>query len=560
MFCYQCQEAARNTGCTFKGICGKTAEIANLQYAALEMTKVLSYWNTEARKFHLDNRDISHFVINILFATITNANFDDAWFMEQIKYGATLRQQIQESLSQYDKENPDKELAKKMATYPKRVYWNPLDSEWTQEKLQDYGLMHNPLSEANEDIRSLQELTFYGLKGMAAYVDHAYVLGYEDPEIYAFMEEKLTQMIESPAKVDFWVQNTLKTGEFGVTAMALLDKANTSTFGHPEPTEVSLGVKEGPGILISGHDLLDLKELLEQTEGKGINIYTHGEMLPANAYPELKKYPHLVGNYGGSWWHQNKEFATFNGPILLTTNCLVPPKDTYLDRLYTTGNVGWPNVPHIPDRKAGTQKDFSSIIARALETSTPDQLEDKKITIGFAHNSVLSRAGDVIELIKAGDIKRFVVMAGCDGRMKNRGYFTDVAQNLPKDTIILTAGCAKYRYNKLDLGDIKGIPRVLDAGQCNDSYSLAVIALKLAEAFGTESINDLPLSFDIAWYEQKAVLVLLALLHLGVKKIRLGPTLPAFLSPNVIDVLVKNFDIKPTDSVLGDIEMMMAGN
>jgi len=411
----------------------------------------------------------------------------------------------------------------------------------------------------NEDVRSLRELLVYGLKGIAAYADHAAVLGHEDPAIYSFLLDALASTTEDLSQ-DKMVEMVMKAGETAVTVMALLDKANTSAYGQPELTKVNIGVGARPGILISGHDLKDLEELLEQSKDAGIDIYTHGEMLPAHYYPAFKKYDHLVGNYGNAWWQQQKEFDSFNGPILLTTNCIVPVRDSYKDRIYTTGRVAYPGVTHIPDRKNGSPKDFSAIIEKARGCKPPTELESGEITGGFAHNQVLALADKVVAAVKTGAIKRFVVMAGCDGRQKGRSYYTEVAENLPKDTIILTAGCAKYRYNKLDLGDIGGIPRVLDAGQCNDSYSLAVVALKLKEVFGLADINELPISFDIAWYEQKAVTVLLALLHLGVKGIRLGPTLPAFLSPNVAKVLVDNFDIKPIGDVQGDIAAMMAGN
>jgi len=419
------------------------------------------------------------------------------------------------------------------------------------------GVMADP--NLDEDVRSLRQLLTYGLKGLAAYADHAYILGHYNDDLLAFLQEALVATTDEDASADDLVGTVLKCGEMGVQAMALLDQANTSTYGYPEPTQVNIGVREGPAILISGHDLRDLDELLQQTEGTGVNVYTHGEMLPANAYPAFKKHPHFVGNYGGSWWRQQKEFEKFGGAILMTTNCIVKPKESYRDRMFTTGLVGWPAVPHIPDRQDGGQKDFGPVIAKALESGSPQELEQGTIPIGFAHAAVLSVADKVVEAVKSGAIKRFVVMAGCDGRHKTRQYYTEVAKGLPRDTVILTAGCAKYRYNKLDLGDINGIPRILDAGQCNDSYSLVVIAQKLAEAFGLSDINDLPVSYDIGWYEQKAVIVLLALLSLGVKKIRLGPTLPAFISPNVLKVLVESFDIKPITTVEEDLAAMMVG-
>ncbi len=423
------------------------------------------------------------------------------------------------------------------------------------EKAKSVGI----LATENEDVRSLRELLIIGLKGIAAYADHAAVLGFEKDEIYDFLMEALASTTKD-LSVDEMIALVMKAGEVAVTTMATLDEANTSTYGHPEITEVNLGVGDKPGILISGHDLKDMQELLKQTEGTGVDVYTHGEMLPSNSYPAFKKYDHLVGNYGGSWWHQNKEFESFNGPILMTTNCIIPMKknNTYQDRIFTTGMTGFPGVKHIADRPQGGSKDFSEIIELAKKCSPPEEIETGKIVAGFAHNQVLALADKVVDAVKSGAIKRFVVMAGCDGRQKSRSYFTEVAEALPKDAVILTAGCAKYRYNKLDLGDIGGIPRILDAGQCNDSYSLAVIALKLKEVFELDDINDLPISFDIGWYEQKAVTVLLALLHLGVKGIRLGPTLPAFLSPTVVKVLVENFDIKPIGEVQADVEAMMA--
>jgi hydroxylamine reductase len=414
-------------------------------------------------------------------------------------------------------------------------------------------------SSLDEDIRSLRELIIYGLKGIAAYTDHAYVLGKEDSEILAFIQEMLEATTNDDLGVEELTNFVLKTGEMGLRAMNLLDNANTGAYGHPEISQVYLGVKPGPGILVSGHDLLDLEELLQQTQGSGVNVYTHGEMLPAHAYPAFKKYPHFVGNYGGSWWQQREEFEQFGGPILMTTNCIVRPKDSYKDRLFTTGQAGYPGCPHIPEREPGKQKDFSAVIKMANESQEPKLLEDKTITTGFAHHTVLEHAPEIINAIQSGEIKRFVVMGGCDGRQPSRQYYTDVAQALPEDAVILTAGCAKYRYNKLDLGSINGIPRLLDAGQCNDSYSLIRTAQALAEAFSVNDVNDLPISYDIAWYEQKAVIVLLALLHLGIRKIRLGPTLPAFLSPNVINVLVKNFNLQPIGDVEQDVAAMMNG-
>jgi len=452
--------------------------------------------------------------------------------------------------------------------------WVPEKSDLPEllEKGRSVGVMANP--DLDEDVRSLRELLVYGLKGMGAYIHHAEVLGFRDEGVSAFLHEALAASADDAATVERALAMVQKCGQMGVEAMALLDRANTATYGDPEPTQVNLGVREGPAILVSGHDLRDLDELLKQTEGTGVNVYTHGEMLPANAYPAFKRYPHLVGNYGGSWWHQQEEFERFGGAILMTTNCIVSPKESYRDRIFTTGMTGWPGVTHIPDRVNGEAKDFSAVIAKALVSDSPQELEQGTIPIGFAHTAVLSVADKVIEAIQGGAIKRFVVMAGCDGRHKSRQYYTEIAEGLLDDSIILTAGCAKYRYNKLDLGDtgcakyrynkldlgdIGGIPRVLDAGQCNDSYSLVVIATKLAEALGAEHINDLPIEYDIAWYEQKAVIVLLALLSLGVKKIRLGPTLPAFLSPNVVKVLVESYDLRPIASVEEDLAAIVAG-
>lgn len=546
MFCFQCQETAKNQGCTVRGVCGKQEPTANLQDLLIHTLKGLAIAGKKADELGRYDREVGRTIIRGLFATITNANFDDA----------VISRLILEAVAQRD--TLRKECEAKDATWAQKLHdaatWAPKKGEDLQVKALLVGIP----SEPNEDVRSLQQLLIIGLKGIAAYADHALVLGYEDDAIYRFIVDGLISTTQK-LSVDEMVGMVLKAGEIAVTTMALLDKANTETYGSPEITKVSTGVRRNPGILISGHDLKDMDELLQQTEGTGVDVYTHGEMLPCHYYPAFKKYKHLAGNYGGSWWLQDKEFASFNGPILLTTNCIIPVKDSYKDRFYTTGMAGWPGTKHIPDRKPGKQKDFSPLIAQAKKCAPPQELENGEIVGGFAHNQVMAVAGKVVEAVKSGAIKRFVVMAGCDGRQKSRNYFTEVAEALPKDTIILTAGCAKYRYNKLDLGDIGGIPRVLDAGQCNDSYSLAVIALKLKEAFGLESINDLPLSFDIAWYEQKAVAVLLALLHLGVKGIRLGPTLPAFLSPAVAKVLVDNFDIKPTGEVQADVEAMMAG-
>jgi len=540
MFCYQCQEAAKNTGCTVKGVCGKSNSTANLQDALVYVLKGLSvYAEAALEKGAIDNK-YGRFVGQALFATITNANFDDERIYKLILAACALRDEL-------------KELSGADITLD-CARWTPNNIEDAEAK----GAAHGVLSQANEDVRSLRELAVYGLKGIAAYADHASVLGEEDPAIFNHMVHCLASTTKD-LSVDEMIAMVMKTGDTAVTTMALLDKANTSAYGNPEITEVNIGVGNKPGILISGHDLKDLKELLEQTKGTGVDVYTHSEMLPAHYYPEFKKYDNFVGNYGNAWWKQSTEFESFNGPILMTTNCITPVKDSYKDRMYTTGMAGYPGLVHIEDAPAGQQKDFSAIIEQAKTCPPPTQIEEGKIVGGFAHAQVMALADKVVDAVKTGAIKRFVVMGGCDGRHKERNYFTEVAEGLPKDSVILTAGCAKYRYNKLNLGDIGGIPRVLDAGQCNDSYSLAVIALKLKEVFGLEDINELPISFDIAWYEQKAATVLLALLALGVKGIRLGPTLPAFLSPNVAKVLVENFDIKPTGDVQADIEAMMAG-
>ena len=556
MFCFQCQETAKNQGCTVRGVCGKTAEVACLQDLVIWLLKGISFYGVKARELGVSNPKADLFVDQALFATITNTNFDPGYLVELAQQPAEPRTKLRTKLATpyqqahgqtYAEELPE------MATWTAGVW----DVDTLLEKAVTVGIQADP--NENEDVRSLRQLLIFGLKGLAAYTDHAYMLDYKDDELLAFIQQGLLITADDGASADDLVGMVLKCGEMGVKAMALLDQANTETYGNPEPTNVNLGVRPGPGILISGHDLHDLDELLQQTEGKGVNVYTHGEMLPTNAYPAFKKYDHFVGNYGGSWWHQREEFEKFGGAILLTSNCLVTPKDSYKDRLFTTGVVGWPDVAHIPDRKPGAQKDFGPVIAKALVSDSPQELEQGTIPIGFAHATVLSVADQVIAAVKSGAVKRFVVMAGCDGRHRSRDYFTDIAQGLPEDTIILTAGCAKYRYNKLDLGDIGGIPRVLDAGQCNDSYSLVVVAQALAKAFELDDINDLPVSYDIGWYEQKAVLVLLALLSLGVKNIRLGPTLPAFVSPNVLKVLVENFDIKPTTTVEEDLAAIAAG-
>jgi hydroxylamine reductase len=540
MFCYQCQEAAGNTGCKVKGVCGKGESTAKVQDLLIYTLKGIAVYGEELyKKGELDN-ETGRFVMEALFSTITNANFDDERLLDLVRAGLAIKRNIAK------KAGLTGELHESATWYSDSV------DEFNKKSAEV-----SVLATENEDVRSLRELLIYGLKGIAAYADHAAVLGQENDDIYGFTMQALASTTKD-LSVDDMVAWVLKAGEKAVAVMALLDKANTDAYGNPEITEVNIGVSDKPGILISGHDLKDMEALLKQTEGTGIDVYTHSEMLPANYYPAFKKYDHFVGNYGNAWWKQDKEFATFNGPILMTTNCIVPVKDAYKDRIYTTGMAGYPGVSHI-EANADGNKDFAALIEQAKKCESPVEIETGTIVGGFAHNQVLALADKVVDAVKSGAIKRFVVMAGCDGRQKGRSYFTEVAEELPKDTIILTAGCAKYRYNKLGLGDIGGIPRVLDAGQCNDSYSLAIIALKLQEVFGLESINDLPISFDIAWYEQKAVTVLLALLHLGVKGIRLGPTLPAFLSPNVAKVLIENFDIKATGDVKTDIENMMAG-
>ena len=553
MFCFQCQETAKNTGCTVKGVCGKPEDTANLQDLLIYVLKGIAVYGEKAKEFGISNRENGLFAAQALFTTITNANWDNDRFIEMIKEALKRREALKEDfLAAYQAKN-GKDFDE---TLHHSATWFSDDVAEFYEKAKSVGV----LSTENEDVRSLRELLIIGLKGVAAYADHAAILGFEKDEIYDFIMEALASTTKDLA-VDEMVGLVLKAGEVAVTTMALLDEANTSAYGNPEITEVNIGVGTRPGILISGHDLKDMEELLKQTEGTGVDVYTHGEMLPANYYPAFKKYDHFIGNYGGSWWHQNKEFESFNGPILMTTNCIIPMKknNTYQNRIFTTGMTGYPGVKHIPDRPEGGEKDFSEIIALAKTCKPPTEIETGKIVGGFAHHQVLALADKVVEAVKSGAIKRFIVMAGCDGRQKARQYFTEVAQALPPDTVILTAGCAKYRYNKLDLGDIGGIPRILDAGQCNDCYSLAVIALKLKEVFELDDINDLPISFDIGWYEQKAVAVLLALLHLGVKGIRLGPTLPAFLSPNVVKVLVEKFDIKPIGDVETDIAAMMKG-
>jgi len=568
MFCYQCQEAANCKGCTVKGVCGKTENLAKAQDLLIYITKGISVFSVKARENGIVNREVDNFIMESLFATITNANFDRNVFIERIRKGLSLREEVKQGLLKAGIKLSDKGenaswLKKLSNTFgigkeeelnlPDAAVWFSNDLNEFNEKAGKVGV----LSTENEDIRSLRELLTYGLKGIAAYSKHADVLGYNDDGLYAFTQKGLASTLDDSLGVNELVALVLECGKYGVDAMALLDKANTSSFGNPEITKVNIGVKNNPGILISGHDLKDMEELLKQTEGTGVDVYTHSEMLPANYYPAFKKYKNLVGNYGNAWWKQNEEFQSFNGPILMTTNCIITPKASYKDRLYTTGVTGFEGVKHIPNGIDGKAKDFSQIIKQAKKCAAPKEIEKGEIVGGFAHNQVIALADKIVDAVKTGAIKRFFVMAGCDGRMKSRDYYTDFAKKLPKDAVILTAGCAKYKYNKLNLGDIGGIPRVLDAGQCNDSYSLVVIALKLKEVFGLDDINKLPISYNISWYEQKAVIVLLALLHLGVKNIHLGPTLPAFLSPAVVKVLVDNFAIGGITNVDDDIKMFM---
>lgn len=540
MFCFQCQETARGTGCNVRGVCGKTEEVAKLQDLLIYSLKGVSEVVVKSKIDINDIGDVNKQVLNSLFMTITNANFDDAALEAQIKKMISLREDLKKKV--------------KINNLHDAANFNLDTREAMLEKAASVGV----LATENEDVRSLREMITYGVKGMAAYAEHALNLGKENPEIYAFIYEALAATLDDTLTADDLVALTLRTGEHGVKAMALLDEANTSKYGNPEMTEVNIGVRNNPAILISGHDLTDLEQLLEQTKGTGVDVYTHSEMLPAHYYPAFKKYDHFVGNYGNAWWKQIGEFETFHGPILFTTNCIVPPKSEEVkSRIYTTNSAGYPGCPHIlPDQNG--KKDFSEIIALAKTLPAPEEIETGSIVGGFAHNQVIALADKVVDAVKSGAIKKFFVMAGCDGRMKSREYYTDFAEKLPKDTVILTAGCAKYRYNKLKLGDIGGIPRVLDAGQCNDSYSLAVIALKLQEVFGLDDINKLPIAFNIAWYEQKAVIVLLALLYLGIKNIHLGPTLPGFLSTNVAKVLVEKFGIAGIGTIDEDIQLFMA--
>lgn len=545
MFCFQCQEASKGTGCTIVGVCGKPHDVANLQDLLIYLLKGISFLSLDVRLPEVLEQRVSLFMMDSLFATITNANFDREVFVGRIREAIELRGEVR---TYYNEQYPEG-----TANLPDAAVWQADNEAAFDEKARTVGV----LSTRNEDIRSLRELITYGLKGMAAYTYHALHLEKDDHELNRFMRRALAATLDNSLEVQDLVALTMETGKYGVNAMAMLDEANTSVYGNPEITKVNIGVRNRPGILISGHDLKDLEELLKQTEGTGVDVYTHSEMLPAHYYPAFKKYEHFVGNYGNAWWKQNSEFAAFNGPILMTTNCIVPPKDSYKDRIYTTGNTGFPGVRHIPEGTDGAPKDFSLLIEQAKGCPAPTELETGEIIGGFAHAAVMNVADQVVDAVKSGAIRRFFVMAGCDGRMKSRNYYTDFAAELPTDTVILTAGCAKYKYNKLDLGEIGGIPRVLDAGQCNDSYSLVVIALKLKEVFGLEDINDLPISYNIAWYEQKAVIVLLALLYLGVKNIHLGPTLPAFLSPNVAKVLVENFGIGGITNVEDDMNMFL---
>ena len=541
MFCYQCQETAGCKGCTMSGVCGKKPDVAAMQDLLVYVTKGISAITTALRQEGKQvSAKINHLITLNLFTTITNANFDKESIESRIRATLTEKEVLLKQVTN-------------LTVLPEAAKWN--GSENWEEKARTVGV----LSTENEDIRSLRELITYGLKGLSAYSKHANVLLKDNDEVDAFLQKALAATLNDNLSVEDLIALTMETGKYGVSGMAMLDKANTDSYGNPKITKVNIGVRKNPGILVSGHDLRDLEMLLEQTQGTGVDVYTHSEMLPAHYYPAFKKYPNFVGNYGNAWWKQKEEFESFNGPILMTTNCIVPPKDSYKNRLYTTGAAGYPGCTHIPG-EIGEQKNFSAIIEHAKKCVAPSEIETGEIIGGFAHAQVLALADKVVEAVKSGAIKKFVVMAGCDGRAKSRDYYTEFAKALPKDTVILTAGCAKYKYNKLSLGDINGIPRVLDAGQCNDSYSLAVIALKLKEVFGLDDINDLPIIYNIAWYEQKAVIVLLALLYLGVKNIHLGPTLPAFLSPNVAKVLVENFGIAGIGTVEEDMEKFFGIN
>lgn len=541
MFCYQCQETAGCKGCTMSGVCGKKPDVAAMQDLLIYVTKGISAITTALRQEGKQvSAKINHLITLNLFTTITNANFDKESIESRIRATLTEKEVLLKQVTN-------------LTVLPEAAKWN--GSENWEEKARTVGV----LSTENEDIRSLRELITYGLKGLSAYSKHANVLLKDNDEVDTFLQKALAATLNDNLSVEDLIALTMETGKYGVSGMAMLDKANTDSYGNPKITKVNIGVRKNPGILVSGHDLRDLEMLLEQTQGTGVDVYTHSEMLPAHYYPAFKKYPNFVGNYGNAWWKQKEEFESFNGPILMTTNCIVPPKDSYKNRLYTTGAAGYPGCTHIPG-EIGEQKNFSAIIEHAKKCVAPSEIETGEIIGGFAHAQVLALADKVVEAVKSGAIKKFVVMAGCDGRAKSRDYYTEFAKALPKDAVILTAGCAKYKYNKLSLGDINGIPRILDAGQCNDSYSLAVIALKLKEVFGLDDINDLPIIYNIAWYEQKAVIVLLALLYLGVKNIHLGPTLPAFLSPNVAKVLVENFGIAGIGTVEEDMEKFFGIN
>jgi len=563
MFCYQCQETVGCTGCTKVGVCGKDEYVAKAQDLLIYVTKGLAIVSTEGRKVGVVDGTVDKYITENLFTTITNANFDRDSILDRVRETLKLREILKAKVVKAGGKVGDVKVNggffKKIFGMQTTEMIMPDAATWTADNTIEFDAKAEKvgvLSTENEDIRSLRELITYGLKGLSAYMKHAMNLNYNNEEVHGFMAKALAATLDDSLSLDQLVALSLEAGKFGVDGMALLDKANTESYGHPEITTVDIGVRKNPGILISGHDLKDLEMLLEQTEGTGVDVYTHGEMLAGQYYPKFKKYKHFAGNYGNAWWKQKEEFEKFNGPILMTTNCIVIPKDSYKDRLFTTGATGMPGCPHIEANFKGT-KNFSRIIEMAKKCSAPTEIEKGQIIGGFAHNQVLALADKVVDAVKTGAIKRFFVMAGCDGRAKSRNYYTDFAEKLPKDTVILTAGCAKYKYNKLNLGDIGGIPRVLDAGQCNDSYSLVVIALKLKEVFELDDINKLPISYNIAWYEQKAVIVLLSLLHLGVKKIHLGPTLPAFLSPNVAKVLIDNFGIGGITNVEDDMKMFM---
>ncbi len=555
MFCHQCQETMKNVGCSMKqGMCGKSAEVADLQDLFIWVLKGISVWGHRGKEFGIYDDTAAFFIAKGLFSTITNANFDRNDFIRGIKKGIELREHLKaDFLNAYRQQNGKDFLS----AVPECATWAPRDDESLLSKARSG--VGGWLEIKNEDERSLKAMILYGLKGMSAYSEHAYQITKSCREVFEFLMEALAALVDDTLSQDDLFNLVIKTGQMGVKTMALLDEANTKAYGNPVITKVNIGSGKNPGILITGHDLVDLEELLEQTKDQGIDIYTHSEMLPAHYYPKLKQYSHLFGNYGSSWWLQKEEMIRFNGPVLFTSNCLVPPKPEYFDKLFTTGAVGFDGIPHIPDRPEGGKKDFSAIIQLAKTCKPPEELETGFITGGFGHNQVFDLADKVIAALKSGAVKRFVVMAGCDGRHKTREYYTEVAKALPKDTIILTAGCAKYKYIKLDLGFIGGLPRVLDAGQCNDSYSLALVAMELQKAFGLKDINELPISFDIAWYEQKAVLVLLALLSLGIKGIRLGPTLPGFLSPGIAAALIEKFDLKPITTPAQDVAAMTAG-